>query len=103
MDFFESDGPTRSGAGYMPGERKASTDLLLKKAAGKSPLFPPIGEKKMLEEIRELTSRAPQALGHSRSRWTLGLLQDELGEKAPETEAGTWQIWESQIPSTGWG
>ncbi len=67
-------------------------DLLSKKAAGKSPLFPPIGEKKMLEEIRELTSRSPRALGHERSRWTLGLLQDELGGRAPQTEAGTWQM-----------
>lgn len=46
----------------------------------------------MLEAVRELTSRSPRALGHGRSRWTLGLLREELGEKAPETEAGTWQM-----------
>ena len=46
----------------------------------------------MLEEIRELTSRSPRALGHRRSRWTLRLLREELGEKAPRTDAGTWQM-----------
>jgi hypothetical protein len=76
----------------MPGGKRALTDLLWKKAAGKSPLFPPTPEEKMLEQIRELTSRSPRALGHERSRWTLGLLREELGKKAPCTNAGTWQM-----------
>lgn len=63
-----------------------------KKAAGKSPLFPPIGDKQMREKLKELVSRSPRALGHSRSRWTLELLREQLGERAPETDAGTWQM-----------
>lgn len=62
--------------------------------------FPPIGEKQTREKLKELVSRPPRALGHSRSRWTLELLRKQLGEKAPETEGGTWQIWESEIPVT---
>ena len=43
----------------------------------------------MREHLKELTSRSPQALGLERSRWTLSLLREQLGEKAPETDAGT--------------
>jgi hypothetical protein len=46
----------------------------------------------MRDRLRELTSRSPEALGWERSRWTLALLREQLGEKAPETDAGTWQM-----------
>jgi hypothetical protein len=46
----------------------------------------------MGEELRELVSRSPQALGYDRSRWTLQLLREHLGEEAPETDAGTCQM-----------
>jgi len=46
----------------------------------------------MREKLKELTSRSPGALGHSRSRWTLDLLREQLGEKAPETDSGTWRM-----------
>ena len=75
-----------------PTRKKESTDLSSKKAAGKSPLFPPTSEEQMRERLKELTSRSPQALGLERSRWTLGVLRKRLGEKAPETDAGTWQM-----------
>ena len=66
--------------------------MLSKKAAGKSPLFPPIGEEQMREKLEELTSRSPRALGFNRSRWTLEMLRTRLGEKAPETDSGTWHM-----------
>jgi hypothetical protein len=53
-------------------------DLSSKKAAGKSPLFFPTSEDQMREHLKELTSRSPQALGLERSRWTLGLLREQL-------------------------
>lgn len=46
----------------------------------------------MRDQLKELTSRSPRPLGLSRSRWTLGMLRKSLGEKAPETNAGTWQM-----------
>lgn len=42
----------------------------------------------MGEKLRELVSRSPQALGYERSRWTLQLLREHLGEEAPETDPG---------------
>ena len=57
---------------------KESMDLSSKKAAGKSPLFFPTSEDQMREHLKELTSRSPQALGLERSRWTLGLLREQL-------------------------
>ena len=68
------------------------TDLWLRRDAGRSPLFPPIGEEQMREKLKELTSRSPRALGLDRSRWTLELLRKHLGEKAPETDSGTWRM-----------
>jgi len=46
----------------------------------------------MQEKLRELTSRSPRTLGLNRSRWTLELLREYLGEEAPETDAGTWRV-----------
>lgn len=46
----------------------------------------------MREKLRELTRRSPRALGLSRSRWTLKMLRTRLGEKAPETDSGTWRM-----------
>jgi transposase len=46
----------------------------------------------MREKLKELTSRSPRALGLDRSRWTLELLRKHLGEKAPETNSGTWRM-----------
>jgi hypothetical protein len=46
----------------------------------------------MREKLKELTSRSPRALGLGRSRWTLELLRKHLGEKAPETDSGTWRM-----------
>lgn len=48
----------------------------------------------MREKLKELTSRSPRALGLSRSRWTLEMLRECLGEKAPETDSGTWHMLE---------
>jgi len=42
----------------------------------------------MSEKLRELVSRSPQVLGYDRSRWTLQLLREHLGEEAPETDPG---------------
>ena len=46
----------------------------------------------MREKLEELTSRSPRALGFNRSRWTLEMLRTRLGEKAPETDSGTWHM-----------
>jgi hypothetical protein len=46
----------------------------------------------MREKLKELTSRSPRALGLNRSRWTLEMLREHLGEKAPETDSGTWHM-----------
>ena len=46
----------------------------------------------MCDRLRELTSRSPRSLGLERSRWTLGMLRKRLGEKAPETDSGTWHM-----------
>jgi len=42
----------------------------------------------MGEKLRKLLSRSPRALGYDRSRWTLQLLREHLGEEAPETDPG---------------
>jgi len=46
----------------------------------------------MCEKLKELVSRSPCALGLDRSRWTLEMLRKQLGEKAPETDSGTWRM-----------
>ena len=46
----------------------------------------------MCDRLRELTSRSPRSLGLERSRWTLEMLRKRLGEKAPETDSGTWHM-----------
>ena len=46
----------------------------------------------MREQLKKLTSRSPRALGLSRSRWTLEMIRERLGEKAPETDSGTWHM-----------
>lgn len=64
----------------MTGRTTELLPCISRRAAGGSPLFPPehSSEAEAREAVMDLVRRTPRSMGLGRTRWTLGLLAQEM-------------------------
>lgn len=64
----------------MTGRTTELLPYISRRAAGGSPLFPPehSSEAEAREAVMDLVRRTPRSMGLGRTRWTLGLLAQEM-------------------------